>query len=316
MGRSKAFERNSSFSFKRRKEDFSEQQEIDKPPKKKSKFNNFVNPSPSRDSWLINSDHYFNIIEHILTKWFDDEKKLEILIPGAGMDPSTFLLVDSFKLHKFVIVDPSKESELYFKAQGRKNIIFHKDWSAIKDEKFDLILDKSFTDVLIVNHKTKDISDKLHNKLNDGGVCVILSMKNEPLKKILNLENEYKSIKRYFGVMFGNNQYTFQTEHKRERKALGIVSIGILHKVDKINQPLIDNLNKFIIDYFNSLGMKAFEQVQYGTDQTISMKIKSLDQSSTCDLQTLSNLRGRYKPIKSNKIISIKIKQPKPIKIN
>ena len=255
----------------------------------KSKYNNFVKPGCSQDSWLIDSKYYTDLIVHIINSRFDNITNLEILVPGAGVDPSTIMLAKSFHSHKFIVVDHSPESREYFEKCKNKNIIFHGDWNTIEnDHKFDLILDKSFSDVLIANDLTKFIQNYIHNKLNVNGLSVSLSMHHTKMIQVLNQSgNEDNKFDRFYGVMFDNQKYKYpKMMNKRQRCRTGIVSIGIMQKLDNNKEgqeygsdisEWIKQLNKYIYSYFDKNGMEAFKH-RNGSEQ--DMFIQPLDEDS------------------------------------
>jgi hypothetical protein len=241
--------------------------------------NNFVSPGGSQDSWLI-STHDFaqKVIPSLLKCILPDRKELAILIPGVGLDTSCFEIEKHDSVGSIDLVDLDEASCEFFRSFSDKKdgdgkecrstlitekIMFHTNWDSVMEKKFDVVLDKSFFDVLEANLKCKQAEQVwkscTYDLLNPNGVCLILSMNLQRVQQTL--RNTSIGRPMYFSVLFGNNQYIYQSTGKRARKRIGLISMGLAFGSSNIVKPgMIRNFTVSITDKFknNEPSMSAF----------------------------------------------------------
>lgn len=210
------------------------------PKTRSQQLNNFVQAGGSQDGWLISRTDFSS---KVLAALFDTvllgRTGLDILIPGVGLDETCFDLEALDAVESITLVDLDVQSAEFFHArrtEPKKNsaaitdkISFYTSWEALDPaKKFDVVLDKSFFDVLEAAFSNKQADamwqSYTRDRLAEGGVCIVLSM---------NLQRAQSALRSafacaFFSVLFDNNQYTYaRLNGGRNRKRGGIVSLGL-----------------------------------------------------------------------------------------
>ena len=255
---------------------------------------NFVS-SGSGDGWLIQSNDFRDLVAVFLNTIYPDRYDLVVLIPGVGLDDSCMDIAQHHRVKSVTILDVDDQSIQHFLDKSASNgmsapadettefdvtnnVRFVTDWDTLVHQRFraDVILDKSLFDVFNASYTSwipRYISyiDKL---LTLRGTFLVVSMtvQNVQSKLLRKLPTTYS---KYFGILFGNNEYKFprnvtQQQQRTLRstiKRVGVVSIGIATK-DIFHECTVDSLTNRISRCFSDrkvLPIKAFGDMGLAT---------------------------------------------------
>lgn len=140
-------------------------------------------------------------------------------------------------------------------------------------QKFDLILDKSFFDVMVNLKIVSSLWGKFVKPLKKGGVCVILSMMTAKLQTNLKKEFNIEEQAVYFSVLYSNNMKTDTTRSGRHVKRLALASLALVcnNKYTETQHQKVFDFQKNLIDHKAFRGPNGTQQEAFLSEKNEKM---------------------------------------------